>query len=131
MEAAQMDRWLGLPVGALPVMSAGLAAYLEEMDQQGSLAVAETTRQVMSALLAPPGGQSFVPPVFLGRLTTSGLLALQIRAADGFRWHQKREHLLCGGAVTVPTMRRITPRPFREWSAARRARRREGDMVSG
>lgn len=130
MEAAQMDRWLGLPVGTPPVTSAGFAAYLEEMYRQGSLSGAGTTREVALALLDSPGGQSFETAVFLGRQTT-GLLPLQNRAASGFRFERKQEYLLSGVTVTVGTIRGITLRPFREWSVGKRARQDEGALVSG
>lgn len=58
MEAAQMDRWLGLPVGTLSVTSAGLAAFLEEMDQQGSLAAWWTV--VCTAGLSWPANDEWV-----------------------------------------------------------------------
>ena len=124
-EAAQVGPRLGVPADTLPGTSAELATYFDGMNRQGTLAVGETARQVATALLVPPRGRWLAPAVSLGRLTTIGLLPPPIRAAYGYRWDRKRQRLLRGAAAAVRTVRRVTPRPLREWPAARRARRRE------
>lgn len=122
-EAARIGPRLGVPADALPDTRDRLDRYLDRMRQEGRLAVGECARRIAGALLAPPGRRWAAPALWLGRLTTVGLLPPPLRGAYGFRWRPKDARRLQSAAAVLRAARRITPPPLREWPAARRARR--------
>ena len=125
-EAAQVGPRLGVPADALPDTAAGLDDYLKEMEQEQRLAVGEQARGLAAALLAPPGGRWVAPALWLGRLTTLGLLPAPIRDRYGFAWRRRDTRRLHSVATVLRAARRILPPGLREWPAARAAGRAGG-----
>lgn len=123
-EAAQTGPLLGVPAGALPDTRDRLDRYLDWMQRNDRLAVGACARRVAAALLAPPGGRWAAPALWLGRLTTAGLLPPPLRDAYGLPWRPKDARRLHSVAAVLRAARRVTPPPLREWPAARKARRR-------
>ena len=128
-EAARVGPRLGVPAARLPNSAARLDGYLKAMEQEGRLAVGEQARSLARALLAPPGGAWVAPALWLGRLTTLGLLPAPIRDGYGFAWRTRDTRRLRSAAAVLRVARRILPPGLREWPAARPAdgRGREGD----
>ena len=118
-EAAQIGPLLGVPAEALPGTTAGLDRYLKEMEGEGRLAVGEQARDLAAALLAPPGGGWVAPALWLGRLTTVGLLPAPIRVRYGFAWRARDMRRLRSAAAVLRAVRRALPAVLREWPAAR------------
>ncbi len=123
-EAAQLGPRLGVPAEALPDTAARLERYLQAMEQEERLAVGEQARSLAAALLAPPGGRWAAPLLWLGRLTTVGLLPAPIRDRYGLTWRAGDAHRLRSAAAALRAARRIVPPLLREWPAARRNRPR-------
>ncbi len=123
-EAAQVGPLLGVRADALPDSKERLDRYLERMQREDRLAVGAGARRLAGALLAPPGRRWVAPALWLGRLTTVGLLPASIRDAYGFPWRAKDDRRLRAAAATLRAARRVTPPVLRQWPAARRARRR-------
>ena len=121
-EAAAIGPRLGVPADALPDTRDRLDRYLDRMRQEDRLAVGDCARRIAGALLAPPGRRWAAPALWLGRLTTVGLLPPPLRDAYGFPWRPKDARRLRSAAAVLRTARRLTPPPLREWPAARRAR---------
>ena len=121
-EAAQTGPLLGVPAGALPDTKDRLDRYLDWMQRNDRLAVGAGARRVAAALLAPPGGRWAAPALWLGRLTTAGLLPPPLRDAYGLPWGPKDARRLRSVAAVLRAARRVTPPPLREWPAARKAR---------
>lgn len=121
-EAAQTGPLLGVPAGTLPDTRDRLDRYLDGMQRNDRLAVGACARRVAEALLAPPGGRWAAPALWLGRLTTVGLLPPPLRDAYGFRWRPQDARRLRSAAAVLRAARRVVPPPLREWPAARRAR---------
>ena len=122
-EAARVGPRLGIPADALPGTTAGLDRYMKEMEQEERLAVGEQASRLAHALLAPPGGTWVAPALWLGRLTTLGLLPAPIRDQYGFAWGARDARRLRLTAAAVRATRRMLPPALREWPAARRAGR--------
>ena len=93
------------------------------MEQKERLAVGEQARSLAAALLAPPGGTWIAPVLWLGRLTTLGLLPETIRDRYGFAWRTRDSRRLRSAAAVLCAARRILPPVLREWPAAREADR--------
>ena len=125
-EAAQVGPLLGVPAGELPDTRDSLDGYLERMRREDRLAVGEGARRLADALLAPPGRRWVAPALWLGRLTTVGLLSPSIRDAYGFPWQPRDARCLRSAAALLRAARRVTPPPLREWPAARRSHLRFG-----
>ena len=123
-EAAQIGPLLGVPASELPDTKDRLDRYLGRMQREDRLAVGAGARRLAEALLAPPGRRWVAPALWLGRLTTVGLLPASIRAAYGFPWRARDARRLRSAAAVLRAARRVTPPLLREWPAARRARRR-------
>ncbi len=123
-EAAQVGPLLGVSASELPDTRDRLDRYLDRMQQEDRLAVGDDARRLGGALLAPPGRRWVAPALWLGRLTTVGLLPEPIRGAYGFPWRAKDARKLRSGAAVVRSARRVVPPLLREWPAARRARGR-------
>ena len=123
-EAAQIGPLLGVPSDALPDTRDRLDGYLDRMQQDGRLAVGAGARRLAGALLAPPGRRWAVPALWLGRLTTLGLLPAPIRDAYGFPWRAKDARRLRSAAAVLRAARWVAPPVLREWPAARKSRRR-------
>ena len=121
-ETARIGPRLGTPSNALPDTRDRLDRYLREMQQQDRLAVGERARGLAAALLAPPGGRWVAPALWLGRLTTVGLLPSPLRDSYGFAWRERDARNLRSAAAVVRAARRIMPPAMREWPAARVAR---------
>ena len=122
-EAARVGPLLGAPPGALPDTRDRLERYLREMQQEGRLAVGDQARRLAAALLAPPGGRWVAPALWLGRLTTVGLLPAALRDGYGLAWGARDARRLRKAAVVLRAARRIVPPAMREWPAARETRR--------
>lgn len=123
-EAARVGTLLGVSAGELPDTRDRLDGYLERMQREDRLAVGVGARRLAGALLAPPGKRWVAPALWLGRLTTVGLLPPSIRDAYGFPWRASDARCLRSAAALLRAARRVTPPPLREWPAARRARMR-------
>ena len=123
-EASRLGPRLGIPAGALPDTTARLERYLMEMEQEDRLAVGEQARSLAAALLAPPGGGWVAPALWLGRLTTVGLLPAGIRDRYGFAWRTCDARRLRSAAAVLRAVRRLAPPVLREWPAARKTTRR-------
>ena len=123
-EAAQVGPLLGVAASELPDTRDRLDGYLERMQREDRLAVGAGARRLAEALLAPPGRRWVVPALWLGRLTTVGLLPAPICEAYGFRWNAGDARRLRAAAAALRAVRRIAPPVLCEWPAARRARRR-------
>ena len=123
-EAAQVGPLLGVRADALPDSKERLDRYLERMQREDRLAVGAGARRLAGALLAPPGRRWVAPALWLGRLTTVGLLPASIRDAYGFPWRAKDDRRLRVAAATLRAARRVTPPVLRQWPAARRTRKR-------
>ena len=121
-EAAQVGPLLGVSAGDLPDTRESLDGYLDRMRREGRLAVGDGARSLAGALLAPPGRRWVAPAMWLGRLTTVGLLPAFIRDAYGFPWRPEDARRLRSAAAVLRAARRVTPRLLREWPAARKAR---------
>ena len=124
-EAAQVGPLLGVSASELPDTRDRLDRYLNRMQQEDRLAVGDDARRLAGALLAPPGRRWVAPALWLGRLTTVGLLPEPIRGAYGFPWRAKDARRLRSAAAVLRAARRVVPPPLREWPAARRARGRQ------
>ena len=122
-EAARVGPRLGIPADALPGTTARLDRYMKEMEQEERLAVGEQASRLAHALLAPPGGTWVAPALWLGRLTTLGLLPAPIRDQYGFAWGARDARRLRLTTAAVRATRRMLPPALREWPAARRAGR--------
>ncbi len=122
-EAAQIGPLLGAPSGALADTKDRLDGYLDRMQQGDRLAVGAAARRLAGALLAPPGRRWVAPALWLGRLTTVGLLPASIRDAYGFAWDARDARRLRSAAAVLRAARRVTPPVLREWPAARTARK--------
>ena len=122
-EAAQVGPLLGVSASGLPDTRDRLDCYLNRM-QQDRLAVGDDARRLAGALLAPPGRRWVAPALWLGRLTTVGLLPEPIRGAYGFPWRAKDARRLRSAAAVLRVARQVVPPLLREWPAARRARGR-------
>ena len=118
--AAQLGPRLGVPAEALPGTATGLERYLKEMEQEERLAVGEEARSLAAALLSPAGGRWMAPALWLGRLTTVGLLPEPMRNRYGFAWSTRDARRLRSAASMLRAGRRIVPPILREWPAARR-----------
>ena len=123
-EAAQVGPLLGVRADALPDSKDRLDRYLGRMQREDRLAVGASARRLAGALLAPPGRRWVAPALWLGRLTTVGLLPASIRDAYGFAWRAKDDRRLRTAAAALRAARRVTPPVLRQWPAARRARGR-------
>ena len=88
-EAAQIGPLLGVAASELPVTKDRLEDYLDRMRREDRLAVGAGARRLAAALLAPPGRRWVAPAMWLGRLTTLGLLPAPRRDPDGFHWRRK------------------------------------------
>ncbi len=124
-EAAQIGPLLGVSASELPDTRDRLDGYLDRMHQEDRLAVGAGARRLAEALLSPPGRQWAAAALWLGRLTTVGLLPASIRDAYGFPWRARDARRLRRAAATLRAARRLVPPPLREWPAARRARMRQ------
>ena len=124
-EAAQLGPLLGVSASELPDTRDRLDGYLDRMQHEDRLAVGAGARRLAHALLAPPGRRWVAPALWLGRLTTVGLLPASIRDAYGFPWRATDARRLRRAAATLRAARRLVPAPLREWPAARGARMRE------
>ncbi len=121
-EAARLGPRLGVPAEELPKTTAALERYLEQMEQEGRLAVGEQALRLAEALLAPAGGRWIAPALWPGRLTTIGLLRESMRERYGFAWRARDARRLRSLAALLRAGRRLVPPVLREWPAARRAR---------
>ena len=120
-EAARLGPRLGVPAEELKT-TAALERYLEQMEQEGRLAVGEQALRLAEALLAPAGGRWIAPALWPGRLTTIGLLRESMRERYGFAWRARDARRLRSLAALLRAGRRLVPPVLREWPAARRAR---------
>ena len=123
-EAAQVGPLLGVSASELPHTRDRLDGYLDRMQREDRLAVGAGARRLADALLAPPGRRWVAPAMWLGRLTTVGLLPASIRDAYGFPWRPADARRLRSTAAVLRAARRVTPPALREWPAARKARLR-------
>ena len=121
-EAAQIGPLLGVPSNTLPDTKDRLDRYLDRMQQDDRLAVGACARRLAGTLLAPPGRRWVAPALWLGRLTTVGLLPASIRDAYGFPWRTKDARRLRSAAAVLRGARRFTPPVLRQWPAARKVR---------
>ena len=120
-EAAQIGPLLGVPASELPDTKDRLDRYLDRMQQEDRLAVGAGARRLAGALLAPPGRRWVAPAMWLGWLTTVGLLPAPVREAYAFAWRAKDARRLRSAAAVLRAARRVAPPVLREWPAARRA----------
>ena len=118
-EAAGIAPLLGIPDAFLPTNKTDLDRYLGDMLASGVIEVTETARVLARALLFPPGGALTGPLLWLGRLTTIGLLPPAIRVAYGVEWGERGERRLRRASGVVRRFLRMVPLALREWPAAR------------
>ena len=118
-EATGIAPLLGIPDAFLPASTMELDRYLGDMLASGVIEVTETARALARALLFPPGGALTGPLLWLGRLTTIGLLPPTIRAAYGFEWGESGDRRLRRACRSVRGVVRLVPPALREWPAAR------------
>ena len=123
-EASRVEPLLGLPDGYLPRSRAELASYLRSMLDGGQIAVSDQSRMLAAEILRPRLPWLLRPLVPIFQLPMVGLLPPSVRAAYGFPWDRRREHLLEDSARIVRPLLALTPSLFRHWPAARRAFRR-------
>lgn len=123
-EASGIAPLLGIPDGMLPLNTAELCAYMDEMMRGGAIAVTPTARGLAHELLYPPFPRVVDPLLWLVRLTAIGLLPPAIRAAYGYRWDARRERALRLAAWAIRHTMPLMPSIARHWPVARRATRR-------
>jgi uncharacterized protein (DUF2236 family) len=129
-EASRVEPLLGLPDGYLPSSLAALRAYLREMLASGQIAPSAESRALAHDIIHPRMPLLLHPLVPFFQLPMVGLLPPSVRAAYGFPWDRRREHLLHDTARLIRPILRLTPSLFRHWPAARRAfeRARRGEL---
>ena len=120
-EASRVEPLLGLPDGYLPRSRRELAAYLHTMLDGGQIAVSEQSRMLAAEILRPRVPLLLRPLVPIFQLPMVGLLPPTVRAAYGFPWDRRHEHLLQDSARIIRPLLALTPSLFRHWPAARRA----------
>ena len=130
-EASRVEPLLGMPGGYLPRSRRELDAYLHEMLDTGQIAVSEQSRTLAREILSPRVPWPLQPLVLLFQLPMVGLLPPEVRAAYGFPWDRRREHLLQDSARVIRPLLALTPSLLRHWPAARRAfaRARRGELT--
>ena len=121
-EAAKTGPLLGVPASELPDTKDRLDRYLDRMQREDRLAVGTGARRLAEALLAPPGSRWLAPALWIGRLTTVGLLPATIRDAYGFPWRARDVGKLRSAAAVLRATRWISPPLLYEWPAARKSR---------
>ncbi|MFN8633581.1 MAG: oxygenase MpaB family protein [Chloroflexota bacterium] len=129
-EASRVEPLLGVPEGFLPSSLPELRAYMREMLASGQIAVSEESRVLAAEILHPILPPALMPLSPFFRLPMVGLLPPSVRAAYGFAWDARREHLLQDSARLVRPLLALTPSLLRHWPAARRAfaRARRGEL---
>ena len=129
-EASRVEPLLGLPDGYLPRSRHELQAYLRTMLDGGQIAVSEQSRMLAREILRPRAPLLLKPLIPFFQLPMVGLLPPSVRAAYGFPWDRRREHLLQDSARIIRPLLALTPSLFRHWPAARRAfaRARLGEL---
>lgn len=129
-EASRVEPLLGLPDGYLPRSRHELQAYLRRMLDGGQIAVSEQSKLLAHEILRPRAPLLLKPLIPFFQLPMVGLLPASVRAAYGFRWDRRREHLLQDSARIIRPLLALTPSLFRHWPAARRAfvRARRGEL---
>ncbi len=130
-EASRVEPLLGLPDGFLPASLPALRAYLREMLDGGHIAVSEQSRLLAHDILHPRMPLPLRPLLPFFQLPMVGLLPPSVRAAYGFPWDRRREHLLHDTARLIRPVLALTPSLLRHWPAARRAfaRVRSGELT--
>jgi uncharacterized protein (DUF2236 family) len=129
-EASRVEPLIGVPDGYLPASLPELRAYLREMLESGQIAISEESRLLAHDILHPRLPLPLEPFRLFFQLPMIGLLPPSVRAAYGFPWDRRREHLLHDSARLVRPILRLTPSLLRHWPAARKAfaRARRGEM---
>jgi uncharacterized protein (DUF2236 family) len=129
-EASRVEPLLGLPEGYLPRSCHELGAYLRSMLDGGTIAVSDQSRMLAAEILRPRLPWLLRPLVPFFQLPMVGLLPPSVRAAYGFPWDRRREHLLQDSARLIRPLLALTPSLLRHWPAARRAfaRARRGEL---
>lgn len=130
-EASRVEPLLGMPDGYLPRSRRELDAYMRRMLDTGQIAVSEQSRTLGREILRPRAPWPLKPLVPVFQLPMIGLLPPQVRAAYGFHWDSRREHLLQDSARLIRPLLALTPSLLRHWPAARRAfaRARSGNLA--
>ncbi|MCC6175869.1 MAG: DUF2236 domain-containing protein [Chloroflexi bacterium] len=128
-EASMVAPLLGLPENYLPASQPALRRYMREMLSSGILTPSAESRALAHDIYHPYMPRVAAPLVFLVRLPMVGLLPPSIRAAYGFPWDVRREHLFHDTARLARPLLALTPGILRHWPAARRAyeRARRGE----
>jgi uncharacterized protein (DUF2236 family) len=111
----------GIPEGYLPASRAELAAYLQEMQASGQIAVTDTARRLAREELNPPVLRRVPPLLWLLQLPAIGLLPPALRAAYGFPWMGRHEAALRTLSWASRAVLPLVPAALRYWPAARRA----------
>jgi uncharacterized protein (DUF2236 family) len=129
-EASRVEPLLGVPDGFLPSSLPELQSYIAQMLASGEIAVSEESRMLAHEILHPRLPLPLAPlrPFFQWPMV--GLLPPSVRAAYGFGWDSRHEHLLHDTARLVRPILALTPSLLRHWPAARRAfaRARRGEL---
>lgn len=120
VEATIMEQLLGIPAGMLPRTSAELDGYMRQMIADGQIVVTDTSRALARAVLFPPNWRLLWPFFRPIQLITIGLLPPGIREQYGFAWRERDARALDRWVRAIRVLRRVTPRPLREWPASRR-----------
>ncbi len=115
------DNGPGVPDDLLPLDSARVRCYVNQMRASGRLTVTNSARSVARHLLYPPLGDPTRPGAWLNRLATLGLLPPSIREAYGLPWTPRHERAFRIVASAIRRLLPLTPPPLRYWSAARRS----------
>lgn len=129
-EASRVEPLMGLPDGYLPRSRHELAAYLRTMLKSGQIAVSAQSQLLAAEILRPRLPLPLRPLAPIFQLPMVGLLPPSVRAAYGFPWDRRREHMLQDSARIIRPLLALTPSLFRHWPAARRAfaRTRRGEL---
>jgi uncharacterized protein (DUF2236 family) len=129
-EASRVEPLLGVPDGFLPDSLSALRAYMRRMLASGEIAVSAESRELAHEILYPRLPLVLRPFRLFFQLPMVGLLPPSVRAAYGFPWDARREHLLRDSCRLVRPLLALTPSLLRHWPAARRAfaRARRGEM---
>jgi uncharacterized protein (DUF2236 family) len=111
----------GVPDGHWPADHEAFAAWFAEQVHD-TLRVGDDARRIAASVLRPAVPAAFRPALAPIGLMTAGLLPPRVREAYGLPWGPGRERALRLALAGVRRARPLTPRPLREFPAARVAR---------
>jgi uncharacterized protein (DUF2236 family) len=122
-ESARVLHELGGDPATTPRTWRAMRGYISAVQNSGALVVADDTRALGRAVLAPHAGGLPLPLTGLQRLVTVGLLPASIRDAYGFDWDARHDAKLTRTLGRLRRLRRVMPAALAQWPQARRLRR--------